>query len=122
MAVDPQLVEFEKLLEEANARFGTFNASMAALETGIKNGMKADAKRTVVSENLAKRDTEVQQSFAALKEEINKNKKSSADARKSIDELVKSQSQQLDAIDKTYPALKEQTDKVILKPFSPSIE
>jgi predicted nucleic acid-binding Zn-ribbon protein len=112
MAVDPQLVEFEKLLEEANARFGTFNASMTALETGIKSGMRADAKRTVVTENLTKRQTEVSQSFSALKEEINKNKKSSSDARKSIDELVRSQSQQLEAIDKTYPALKDQTNQI----------
>jgi len=112
MAVDPRLVEFEKLLEEANARFGTFNASMTALETGIKSGMKAEAKRKVVTENLTKRQTEVSQSFSALKEEINKNKKSSSDARKSIDELVKSQSQQLDVIDKNYPALKDQTNQI----------
>jgi hypothetical protein len=106
------LDDFKELVSQANERFNTFNATMAALETGIKSGMKADAKKTIVTENLTKRQTEVSQSFSTLKEEINKNKKSSSDARKSIDELLKSQSQQLEAIDKTYPALKEQTDKV----------
>ena len=111
MATDP-LDDFKEMVSQANERFNTFNATMTALETGIKSGMKADAKRTVVTENLTKRQTEVSQSFSALKEEINKNKKSSSDARKSIDELLKSQSQQLDAIDKTYPALKDQTNQI----------
>ena len=111
MATDP-LDDFKEMVSQANERFNTFNATMTALETGIKSGMKADAKRTVVTENLTKRQTEVSQSFSALKEEINKNKKSSSDARKSIDELLKSQSQQLEAIDKTYPALKDQTNQI----------
>ena len=106
------LDDFKELVSQANERFNTFNATMAALETGIKSGMKADAKRTIVTENLTKRQTEVSQSFSTLKEEINKNKKSSSDARKSINELLKSQSQQLEAIDKTYPALKDQTNQI----------
>ena len=75
MATDP-LDDFKEMVSQANERFNTFNATMTALETGIKSGMKADAKRTVVTENLTKRQTEVSQSFSALKEEINKNKKS----------------------------------------------
>ena len=111
MATDP-LDDFKEMVSQANERFNTFNATMTALETGIKSGMKADAKRTVVTENLTKRQTEVSQSFSALKEEINKNKKSSSDARKSVNELLKSQSQQLDAVDKNYPALKDQTNQI----------
>ena len=65
------LDDFKELVSQANERFNTFNATMAALETGIKSGMKADAKRTIVTENLTKRQTEVSQSFSTLKEEIN---------------------------------------------------
>jgi len=113
MAIDTAgLEQFTKLLSDTNERFGTLHLSLEALEKGTKTRMSADAKRAVIEENLAKREKDISQSFVQMKDSVTKNNKSVSEAKKTADSLVKSQLNQLDAIEKNNPKLKDQTDKI----------
>ena len=113
MAIDAaQLEQFTKLLSETNDRFGSLNLSLDALEKGTKTRMSADARRAVIDDNRTKIEKEITQSFSKMRDSVNKGNRSVADAKRAADNLVKSQLDQLDVIEKNNPKLKDQTDKI----------